>query len=108
LGSQQDKKLRSRRRAGSQPTRSSIPGASRRIRTPNHERRGTRDERRSSPTSAAKALIGKDERVACVLTGHTLKDPNVTVNYHKDRQGPFSNPPNEAPNDLQAIIDLIR
>ncbi|MBN1509516.1 MAG: threonine synthase [Sedimentisphaerales bacterium] len=52
--------------------------------------------------------IGKDERIACVLTGHPLKDPNVTVSYHKDRQGQFSNPPIEAPNDLNEIIKLIR
>jgi len=26
--------------------------------------------------------IGADERVACVLTGHPLKDPNITVAYH--------------------------
>jgi len=26
--------------------------------------------------------IGPDERVACVLTGHPLKDPNITVAYH--------------------------
>jgi threonine synthase len=56
----------------------------------------------------AKGVVAKDQRVACVLTGHTLKDANATVNYHKDRQGPFSNPPVEAPNDLQAIIKLIR
>ncbi len=56
----------------------------------------------------AEGTIGKDERVACVLTGHVLKDPNVTVNYHKDNQGEFSNPPVEAPNDLNAIIKLIR
>ena len=56
----------------------------------------------------AEGVIAKDERVACVLTGHALKDPNVTVNYHKDKQGPFSNPPVEAPNDLQEIIKLIR
>jgi len=49
-----------------------------------------------------------DERIACVLTGHLLKDPNVIVNYHKGRQGPLSNPPIEAPNDLEAIIKLIR
>jgi threonine synthase len=55
----------------------------------------------------AEGVIGADQRVACVLTGHPLKDPNVTVNYHKDRQGPFSNPPIEAPNDLEAIIKLI-
>lgn len=55
----------------------------------------------------ADGTIGKDERVACVLTGHQLKDPNVTVNYHKDKQGPFANPPIEAPNDLEAIIKLM-
>ncbi len=51
--------------------------------------------------------IAGDERVACVLTGHPLKDPNVTVNYHKDKQGRFSNSPIEAPNDLEEIIKLI-
>ena len=53
-------------------------------------------------------VIESDCRVACVLTGHVLKDPNVTVNYHKDKQGPFSNPPIEAPNDLEEIIKLIQ
>jgi len=56
----------------------------------------------------AEGLIGADQRVACVLTGHPLKDPNVTVNYHKEKQGPFANPPIEAPNDLDAIIKLIK
>jgi len=56
----------------------------------------------------ADGVIGKDERVACVLTGHALKDPNVTVNYHKERQGRFSNVPVEAPNDLDEIIKLIK
>jgi threonine synthase len=56
----------------------------------------------------ADGTIGKDQRVACVLTGHALKDPNVTVNYHKDKLGQFSNAPVEAPNDLQEIIKLIR
>ena len=55
----------------------------------------------------AEGLIGADERTACVLTGHPLKDPNVTVNYHKEKQGKFSNPPIEAPNDLDEIIKLI-
>ena len=56
----------------------------------------------------AEGAIGKDQRVACVLTGHPLKDPDVTVNYHKDNKGQFSNRPIEAPNDLQEIIKLIR
>jgi len=56
----------------------------------------------------AEGVIGSDQRIACVLTGHPLKDPNVTVNYHKEKQGEFSNPPIEAPNDLDAIIKLIK
>jgi len=56
----------------------------------------------------AEGVIGKEERVACVLTGHPLKDPNVTVNYHKDNLSPFSNPPVEVANDLKAIVKLIR
>ena len=55
----------------------------------------------------AEGVVGADERIACVLTGHPLKDPNVTVNYHKDKQGQFSNPPIEAPNDLDAIIKFV-
>ena len=55
----------------------------------------------------AEGLIADDERVACVLTGHPLKDPNVTVNYHNEKQGKFSNPPVEAPNDLNEIIKLL-
>jgi threonine synthase len=56
----------------------------------------------------AEGVIGADERVACVLTGHALKDPNVTVNYHKEKQGQFSNPPIEAPNNLDEIIKLVK
>lgn len=56
----------------------------------------------------AEGEISANERVACVLTGHALKDPNVTVNYHKEKQGQFSNPPVESPNDLEKIIRLIR
>jgi threonine synthase len=56
----------------------------------------------------ADGTIQKDARVACVLTGHSLKDPNLTVNYHKNKEGQFSNPPIEAPNDLEKIIELIK
>jgi threonine synthase len=56
----------------------------------------------------AEGVIAADERIACVLTGHLLKDPNVTVNYHKEKQGQFSNPPMEAPNKLDEIIKLIK
>ncbi|HET6440857.1 MAG TPA: pyridoxal-phosphate dependent enzyme, partial [Phycisphaerae bacterium] len=30
----------------------------------------------------AAGTIGRDEHIACVLTGHALKDPNITVAYH--------------------------
>jgi threonine synthase len=56
----------------------------------------------------ANGTIAADERVACVLTGHLLKDPNVTVNYHKEKQGQFSNPPVEVDNNLEQIIELIK
>jgi len=56
----------------------------------------------------ADGTIGKDERVACVLTGHQLKDPNVTVNYHKDLMGKYSNAPIEVSNDLEQIIKLVK
>ncbi len=56
----------------------------------------------------AEGIVTADQRVVCVLTGHPLKDPDVTVNYHKDKQCQFSNPPIEVPNDLDEIIKLIR
>ena len=56
----------------------------------------------------AEGIINPDEKIACVLTGHLLKDPDVTVNYHKENQGDFSNPPIEAPNDLDEIIKIIK
>jgi len=56
----------------------------------------------------ADGTIGKDERVACILTGHQLKDPNITVNYHKDNMGQYSNAPVEVENDLEKIIELIK
>jgi threonine synthase len=56
----------------------------------------------------ANGTVGKDERVACVLTGHLLKDPNATVNYHSQMGREFSNPPVQVENDLQKIIDLIK
>jgi threonine synthase len=48
--------------------------------------------------------IDKAQTVACVLTGHVLKDPDLTVGYHKNGEGQFSNPPVEAANDLEEIV----
>ncbi len=56
----------------------------------------------------SEGVIDADERVVCILTGHQLKDPNVTVNYHKDNQGRFSNSPTEVENDIDKIIKLLK
>ncbi len=53
-------------------------------------------------------VIGADETVACVLTGHQLKDPTVTVKYHIETDGEFSNKPVEVENDLDAIINALK
>ncbi|MCD4830618.1 MAG: threonine synthase [Anaerohalosphaeraceae bacterium] len=55
----------------------------------------------------ASSEIKPGEKIACVLTGHCLKDPDVTVNYHKDLQGSYSNAPVECENDLDKIIKLM-
>ncbi|MBN2271178.1 MAG: hypothetical protein JXN61_11225 [Sedimentisphaerales bacterium] len=52
--------------------------------------------------------ITADQTVGCVLTGHPMEDPNLTVNYDKEKQGQFSNAPIEAPNGLEEIIRLIQ
>jgi len=43
-----------------------------------------------------------------VLTGHVLKDPNATVEYHSRMGREYSNPPLQAANDLDKIIALIK
>jgi len=62
-------------------------------------------------------LINPTDTVACVLTGHQLKDPDVTVGYHTgldtkaapasapaNPSGRFNNAPIRVPDDLDAII----
>ncbi len=38
----------------------------------------------------AEGVIGRDERVVCILTGHQLKDPTATVAYHTTDQDQFN------------------
>jgi len=66
-------------------------------------------------------VIGRDERVVCILTGHQLKDPNATVAYHTTdqelfnkvlgsrgvRRAAFANRAVAVPNDLGEIIKAI-
>lgn len=61
-------------------------------------------------------LITADQTVACVLTGHVLKDPDATVGYHTDADwrtakqigdARNSNLPVVVPNDIDAIVTAI-
>jgi len=69
----------------------------------------------------AEGVIGRDERVVCILTGHQLKDPTATVAYHSGdpkkfeevlgcrgvRTAEHANHAIAVPNDLDAIIGAI-
>ncbi|MBN1844487.1 MAG: threonine synthase [Sedimentisphaerales bacterium] len=55
----------------------------------------------------AEGVIGADETVVCILTGHQLKDPTVTVDYHSRHQGEFSNRPREVPDEIDQIIRAL-
>jgi threonine synthase len=66
-------------------------------------------------------VIGADERVVCILTGHQLKDPSATVAYHSAdqktfeevlgkrgvRRATYANRAVQVPNDLDEIIKAI-
>lgn len=66
-------------------------------------------------------VIRPGETVACILTGHVLKDPDVTVAYHTGIQtkaaavdlsecsptGSVSNPPVKVADDLDAILKAM-
>ncbi len=67
-------------------------------------------------------LIGADQRVVCILTGHLLKDPTATVAYHSSDQAQFdkvlgsrgiqsatlANRAVTVPNDLSEIVKAIQ
>ena len=62
-------------------------------------------------------IIAPSDRVACVLTGHILKDPTATVGYHTNpewrnqkqlKEPAFANQPVPVANDVKEIIDTIR
>jgi threonine synthase len=70
----------------------------------------------------AEGVIGRDERVVCILTGHQLKDPTATVAYHTTDQdkfnevlgsrgvkrAAFANRAVAVPNELDEIIKAIQ
>ncbi len=54
-------------------------------------------------------VITPGEEIVCILTGHELKDPNRTVDYHIGEEGGrWSNRPTKVANDLDAIREAIR
>ena len=69
----------------------------------------------------SEGVIGADERVVCVLTGHVLKDPHASVDYHSlspqefDEKYSqyavkglaFQNKPINVPNNLEAILKIL-
>ena len=56
----------------------------------------------------ADGTITAGEEVVCILTGHELKDPNVTVEYHVGEvRGDLSNRPVEVADDLEAIVAAL-
>src|SRR4051812_25065183 len=68
----------------------------------------------------ANKTIGRSERVACILTGHGLKDPDATVHYHtgiktKEAKQPAAEPtwgsrankPIQVADDVQSIIKAL-
>jgi len=57
-------------------------------------------------------IIAPSDRVVCILTGHQLKDPTATVNYHAGKDGEkfvpeFRNAPIVVENDFTKIMDVI-
>ncbi len=57
-------------------------------------------------------IIAPSERVACILTGHGLKDPTVTVNYHcgtgrDESPRCCANPPVKVAADMDAVVAAI-
>jgi threonine synthase len=67
-------------------------------------------------------IIGSDEQVVCILTGHLLKDPTSTIAYHTTDQdefnevlgkrgvtrASFANRAIAVPNELDQIIRAIQ
>ena len=67
-------------------------------------------------------VIGMDDRVVCILTGHQLKDPTATVAYHTTDQekfnevlgsrgvsrASFANRAIAVPNEIDAIVKAIQ
>ncbi len=58
-------------------------------------------------------VIKRGQRVVCILTGHQLKDPDVTVGYHTGLGekatvgGRYANAPVKVADELEAVLEQI-
>lgn len=52
-------------------------------------------------------IIGEDETVVGILTGHMLKDPDTIIRYHFDPKNRFANTPVSVENDLKSILSVL-
>jgi threonine synthase len=57
-------------------------------------------------------VISKSDRAVCILTGHALKDPRVTIDYHAPtapnaKPAALANAPRQVPADLDAIAAIL-
>jgi len=55
-------------------------------------------------------IIAPSDRVVCILTGHQLKDPGATVEYHagpEESAGEYRNSPIVVENNFERIMDVI-
>ncbi len=57
-------------------------------------------------------IIAPSDRVVCILTGHQLKDPQATVDYHSagksgETNQAYRNQPVSVPNKLESILEVI-
>ncbi|MEK6677543.1 MAG: threonine synthase [Planctomycetota bacterium] len=57
-------------------------------------------------------VISPGDRVVCILTGHALKDPSATIDYHRplqpeDARGRYSNRPVSVSADFEAICRAL-
>lgn len=52
-------------------------------------------------------IMNSEEVIVGILTGHQLKDPSATIEYHSDARNRFANTPIVVPNDAEKILQAM-
>src|SRR3989344_3520186 len=55
-----------------------------------------------------KGIIKKGETIVGILTGHQLKDPVATIEYHTNKNNKYANFPVEVNNNLYEIVKAVK